>query len=196
MKFKVIFIMIILLQCSTVSEVVNPIQNPLTSWIFDKSCLSVDLPPITLTSEKTALERQILGDKTELLPNGWLITSTDYVSPLKEKELTNNPEIKKSLEVLIIYKDMIEYFMIYNYIGIDKKGNLLMVPDNLRNTTNLKQQEIAIKLIDVINFNKNKIYQYLIKSDKNIADDFLDRFVKSYNNLGWNYEERTGWYKN
>ncbi len=196
MRFKVILVIIFLWRCSTVSEVVNPMQNPLTSWIFDKSCLSVDLPPITLTSEKTALERQILGDKTELLPNGWLITSTDYVSPLKEKELTNNPEIKESLEVLIIYKDMIEYLMIYNYIGIDSEGNLLIVPQNLRNTTNLKHLEIALKLIDVINFNKNKIYQYLIKNDKNIADDFLNRFTKSYNNLGWNYEKKTGWYKN
>lgn len=196
MKFKVIFFIIILWSCSTVTEVVNPMQNPLTSWIFDKSCLSVDLPPITLTSEKTALEKQILGDKTELLPNGWLITSTDYVSPLKEKGLASRPEIEESLEILIVYKDMVEYYMIYEYIGIDKKGNLLIVPQNLRSVSNIRHQQIAIKLIDVINFNKNKIYQFLIQNDKSIADDFLNRYIKSYNNLGWNYEEQRGWYKN
>lgn len=196
MRMKVIWIMIGLMGCSTVSEVVNPMQNPLTSWIFDKSCLSVDLPPITLTSEKTALERQILGDKTELLPNGWLITSTDYVSPLKEKDLTNNPQVRESLEVLIIYKDMIEYFMVYNYVGIDKKGNLLIVPQNLRNITNSKHLEIALKLINLINFHKNNIYQFLIQNDQSIAEDFLNRFIKTYSNLGWNYEERIGWYKN
>ncbi len=196
MKFKVIFFIIILWSCSTVTEVVNPMQNPLTSWIFDKSCLSVDLPPITLTSEKTALEKQILGDKTELLPNGWLITSTDYVSPLKEKGLASRPEIEESLEILIVYKDMVEYYMIYEYIGIDKKGNLLIVPQNLRSVSNIRHQQIAIKLIDIINFNKNKIYQFLIQNDKSIADDFLNRYIKSYNNLGWNYEEQRGWYKN
>ncbi|GIX42372.1 MAG: hypothetical protein KatS3mg129_2105 [Leptospiraceae bacterium] len=196
MKFyKLIFIsFLMILSCSTVNEVVNPLQNPLTSWIFDKSCISVDVPPITLTSEKTAIEKQILGEKTELYPDGWLIISSNYVSVYQE-QISLEPEIKKHLETLSLYKDAVEYYMIRDYIGIDTQGNFLIVPDRYRTETNFRQLEIAIELVDIMNFNKNKVYYYLLKKDKKLAEDFSKRILKSFQDAGWNYDSKLGWYK-
>jgi hypothetical protein len=192
-KIQYIFLMGII-SCSTINEVVNPLQNPLTSWIFDKSCISVDIPPITLTSEKTAIEKQILGEKTEISPDGWLIISPNYVANF-EPQSTIEPELKKNLFTLSLYKDAVEYYIIREYIGIDEKGNLLVVPEKLRNFNDYKHIRVAKELIDIMNQNKNIIYQYYLQKDKKIAEDFINQYIKTFQSLGWNYDSKMGWYK-
>jgi hypothetical protein len=192
-KIQYIFLMGII-SCSTINEVVNPLQNPLTSWIFDKSCISVDIPPITLTSEKTAIEKQILGEKTEISPDGWLIISPNYVANF-EPQSAIEPELKKNLFTLSLYKDAVEYYIIREYIGIDEKGNLLVVPEKLRNFNDYKHIRVAKELIDIMNQNKNIIYQYYLQKDKKIAEDFINQYIKTFQSLGWNYDSKMGWYK-
>ncbi len=192
MKYYYIMILFIL-SCSTVNEVVNPLENPLTSWIFDKSCISVDIPSITLTAEKTSFEKQILGENTELFKEGWLIASMNYVNP--QKELVIEPEIKKEIEIINAYHNTLEYLMINNYIGIDPESNLLIVPDKFRTTTIIKYKQIALDVIEIVNVNKNKVYQYFLKKDKTLAEEFLKQFYKNYSDLGWNYDQKLGWFK-
>ncbi len=191
---SILLINFIFISCATVNEVINPLQNPLTSWIFDKSCISVDIPPITLTSEKTSIERQILGEKNELYPDGWLIVSPNYVSVFQENAISE-PTIKKNLEVLTLYRDTLEYYVLREYIGIDDKKNFVIVPDRFRKQTNLKDLQIARELVQIINYNKNKIYDYLLLKDKKIAEDFTFRYLKLYQELGWNYDIQMGWFK-
>ncbi|MCS7204881.1 MAG: hypothetical protein NZ853_04230 [Leptospiraceae bacterium] len=181
--------------CATVNEVVNPLQNPLTSWIFDKSCISVDVPPITLTSEKTAIEKQILGEKTELVPEGWIITSSNFVNPIREKQLTIYEEIREPLEKLELYKSMMEYYMLRDYIGIDGFGNFLLVPETYRKTTDFKHLELAQQGILIMNQNKEKVVLFLQKKDQQLAQSFLESYKKSFRHLGWNYDPKIGWYK-
>jgi hypothetical protein len=191
---NILLINFIFISCATINEVVNPLQNPLTSWIFDKSCIAVDVPPITLTSEKTSIERQILGEKTELYPDGWLIVSPNYVSVFQENAISE-PTIKKNLEVLTLYRDTLEYYVFREYIGIDDKKNFVIVPDRFRKQTDLKDLQIARELVQIINYNKNRVYDYLVAKDKKIAEDFTFRYLKLYQEVGWNYDVKMGWYK-
>lgn len=56
------------------------LTDPVTGLVKRGSCISIDLPPITLTPERTAAERQLVGENRELEPNGWLLASAQSAS--------------------------------------------------------------------------------------------------------------------
>lgn len=199
MKYKKIYnliiIIILLTNCATIRQTVNPLENPLLSWLFDKSCISVDVPPITLTTEKTILEKQILGEKTELMPEGWIILSPNYVEPFNSLKFQYNENIRKEIENITLYKSTIEYYIIKNYVGINQNGDFLILPDKFRSITEKKHLEIAVNLINIMNQSKKKIYDFLKEKNMNLANEFLEEYNNKFQFLGWRYEEKKGWYK-
>jgi hypothetical protein len=89
----------------------------------------------------------------------------------------------------------LEYYVFREYIGIDDKKNFVIVPDRFRKQTDLKHLQIARELVQIINYNKNRVYDYLVAKDKKIAEDFTFRYLKLYQEVGWNYDVKMGWYK-
>lgn len=199
MKYKKIYIIIIIIllhaNCATIRQTVNPLENPLLSWLFDKSCISVDVPPITLTTEKTIFEKQILGEKTELLPEGWIILSPNYVEPFNSLNYLYNENIRKEIETIRLYKSTIEYYIIKNYIGINQNGDFLILPDQFRTISEKKHLEIALNLISIMNQSKKKIYDFLKEKNENLANQFLEEYNNNFQFIGWRYDEKKGWYK-
>ncbi|MFN3604349.1 MAG: hypothetical protein ACK4UJ_06545 [Leptonema sp. (in: bacteria)] len=193
--FFIIIFTILFEQCATVRQTINPLENPLLSWIFDKSCISVDIPPITLTTEKTVLERQILGEKTELVPDGWIVLSPSYSFPFSSELLKNEEAIRFEWETILLYKSTLEFYIKKNYIGIHKNGDFLILPEKYRISTEKKHLEIVNPLIEIVNNSKNKIYEYLKSKEEALANQFLDEYNNTFQYMGWRYDEKQGWYK-
>lgn len=64
--------------------------------VFLHSCISIVVPPVTLTGNKTAMEKQIIGEKAELEKDVWMVASTRSTS---QSELNNLDEDKsKSIQ--------------------------------------------------------------------------------------------------
>ncbi len=187
--------LLIFINCATVKQVINPLENPLTSWIFDKSCISVDIPPITLTSEKTIIEKQLLGENIEIAKDGWLLSTPNYVAPIREETLILEPEVQQDFEFIEIYKEIVESYLIRGYLGIDNKGNLKVVPEILRGFTELKHLRISRELATIMNQKKTNIYQYLEKKYPDIAFNFLENYYNLFKNYGWKYDDKKGWIK-
>ncbi len=198
MKIKVLFIFLFAIfhfYCATVKQTLNPLENPLLSWIFDKSCISVDIPPITLTTEKTILEKQIIGERTELIPEGWIILLPNYVPPYSFEQIREDRNIKTEIETIVLYKTTIDFLMFKNYIGMNQYGDFLVLPDHFRNITEKKYLEIAIQLTKVMNSSKDKVYEYLKTKEVILAQQFLDDYKNTFQFNGWRYDEKKGWYK-
>lgn len=198
MKFKLLFIFLIAtfnFYCATLKQTINPLENPLLSWIFDKSCISVDIPPITLTTEKTVLEKQILGEKTELMPDGWIILMPNYVHPYSFETINQDKSIKTEIDTILLYKTTMDFLMFKNYVGINQNGDFLILPERFRNVTDKKYLEIAYQLTKIMNSSKNKVYEYLKTKEVALAQQFLEDYNNTFQFNGWRYDEKKGWYK-
>lgn len=68
----------------------------LAGWLCVQCFGTIVVPPVTITGQKTAIEKQIIGEQTELEKDVWMISSAKTA---EHAELDNKPkEIRRSME--------------------------------------------------------------------------------------------------
>ncbi len=128
----------ILIACLLVSTggcaALRKLTDPVTGLLKRGSCISIDLPPITLTPERTAAERQLVGENRELEPNGWLLASAQSASRYGQ-ESTRASRTLAEVQRLHREEAVIEYYAEFlldllgkGALGETSDGLLAVVP--------------------------------------------------------------------
>lgn len=102
---------------------------------LSSSCCSIVIPPVTLTGNKTAIEKQIIGEKTEIEENVWLISSasiSENSEILNSTAVADNQRAKLENEyaarafiILRKYQPEVELLIKDNVLGESIGGNLV-----------------------------------------------------------------------
>lgn len=111
-----------------------------TSVIFFASCISITIPPITLTGSKTAVEKQIIGEENELEEDVWMISSAKVTSEVDLGDVSQGEQAKideensytyRAFAILDAFGDELAQLKKDRVVGEDKNGlvaNLILVP--------------------------------------------------------------------
>ena len=151
---------------------------PFSSLLFS-SCCSIVIPPVTLTGEKTVIEKQILGEEREIEPDMWLLSSARTSTLEKiERELTEEERKKlfqedylrfQAIAILEVFEEKLALLKKDGVVGENQEGlitNLLEVEE--------VRKELPDKILEKYNPRyekdpeKGKPYRMLIATVKEI----------------------------
>ncbi|RME91678.1 MAG: DUF1318 domain-containing protein [Candidatus Hydrogenedentota bacterium] len=117
-----------------------------------QNCCSIVIPPVTLTGNKTAIEKQIIGEKTELEKDVWMVSSAKTTTTVanvteeeresdKAKEVTNKNKHAKladdylftALNILETYNKDLSELKADMVVGENKDGFLsILLNENIQ----------------------------------------------------------------
>lgn len=119
----------------------DSVKDPVLKFLRRGSCISVDVPPITLTPARTAAERQLIGQESEIEDNGWLIASAQSARYYQEggaatasavdPEATGRRRYYIELGVLEFYREPALRYRSEGALGESYEGKILLVPDSV-----------------------------------------------------------------
>lgn len=174
---------VVTFNCATLRKIVDPVDNPILDKCSQASLISVDVPPITLTPERTAAERQLIGEEKQLLPNGWLISSSSYLSP----EIVQLPtQIQAEYRMLVLYDDILLRYRYLSFLGESKDGFVFFVPSHLirRPLANQERQRLQ-SIVTEVNRSRQQIYAYYYSQGAATAESFRASFFLAAANNEW-----------
>lgn len=152
-------------------RVLRGISDPAVRLYKRGSCISVDVPPITLTPSQTSIERQLIGDDVTLEENGWLVASAKSSrGSISKKENAEEARILyREIGILeYLEEDMLKYKR-SGIIGESYDGNLYVLPGHLLpgNGSGIDADEIrrASRIAEEINRSRKKIIQYHLSKE-------------------------------
>lgn len=123
-------LLIVLSGCAALRKAADPV----TGLVKRGSCISIDLPPITLTPERTAAERQLVGENRELEPNGWLLASAQSASRYGGTQAARVPaleevrRLQREHAVLEYYEQYVQELLGRGALGETPRGFLAVPP--------------------------------------------------------------------
>lgn len=121
-------------QCSALESV----RDPALKFLRRGSCISVDIPPITLTPARTAAERQLIGEEGDIEQDGWLIASSQSAPYYQQSSGAGEtagvaPEERRyQIEqgVLDFYRDPLLRYRSEGILGEAFDGRVMLVPES------------------------------------------------------------------
>ena len=161
MRFLYIFLIIALSGCA----VFRQLSDPVTGVLKRGSCISIDLPPITLTPERTAAERQLIGENRELESQGWLIASSQSSRKFSRgdsspPELENIRQLHRERGVLDFYRDLVIEYRNRGIFGEGLDGRVVVMAhgeERLRSRAEIRKVRT---IADEVNRARMHIYKY------------------------------------
>lgn len=129
---------VLLLLCFVQCSALESVRDPALKFLRRGSCISVDIPPITLTPARTAAERQLIGEEGDIEQDGWLIASSQsapyYRQAAGGAEATGvAPEERRyQIEqgVLEFFRDPLLRYRSEGILGEAFDGRVLLVPES------------------------------------------------------------------
>lgn len=171
-------------RCTAAAKVTEPVTSPIGDVLRRLSCISVDVPPITMTPERTAAERQLIGEEKELMPNGWLISSSSYVSPGAIAGAP--PAVRPEFRLLSLYDDIILRYRYLDYLGEGRDGSLSFVPAKVAGRELSGQERLRLQqIVNDVNQARRHIFEYYLKESQRKADDFRTSFFAAAGRTEW-----------
>ncbi len=148
------------------------VTSPVSSCVRRAALISVDIPPITLTPSRTAIERQLIGENREIEPDGWMVASTrntseqeqsDTDSSLKDTKMKLAREYYREIGVLEFYSDIVREYKGMALLGESQSGYLEMVPATIsgRSLHQSSGEEIenSRRVMEEVNHARSRINQ-------------------------------------
>ena len=182
------------------------LTDPVTGLVKRGSCISIDLPPITLTPERTAAERQLVGENKELEPNGWLLASAQSASRYgRESGRTSKPLVEiqrlyRERAILEYYADFLRELQGKGALGETFEGLIAGVPvgqlgaDAGRITrADLRR---AVTITREVNEARRWIFEYYRSLDAKGAKPDDDRVKRLYQRNHWEQAPLGTWVRN
>lgn len=156
--------------------VVQPIRDPVLQLLRRGACISVDIPPITLTPERTAAERQLIGTEGEIEKEGWLIASAqsagtegrapgavaeDNGGGLLDDLHGQSRRYRIEAGVIDFYLPTVLKFRRLELLGEGYDGRLRPVPTNISRARFSEESDTAAEVAEEVNRARMWIYDYL-----------------------------------
>lgn len=165
---------ILLLNCAFVQK---NIKDPLTNFGRRGSCVSIDIPPITLTPQRTSAERQLIGEDREIEKDGWLLASTRSTSRTNENvSLQDSRRVYREQAILEFYAEPLRQYARAGVLGeIVDEGRVTVVPEIYAPRTGRfrspDEVEAARRVGEEINRSRAYLLQYFMKKEKEKGGD-------------------------
>ncbi len=160
-----------------------------------KSCCVIKLPPITFTSERTSLEKQILGSYKEIRRDVWIISSAKTVTGLSSIQSTNTNISNKDLQLrkrVISAVQTIEYnkddvlkYKKFHYIGENRNGFLEYISNHTIDNNPEKKQDI-LNMINEVNDARLVLMLEVINRNENLTINDLDKIKATFGEMNIN----------
>ena len=174
-----VFLIALLFACQA-CVLFQPISEPTERILRRGSCIGLNIPPITITTEQTALERQLLGEEVQIEPNGWLLSSSQSIGHAsgrtEGREGIGERAAKSDLNllrryyvergILEYYKKTLSYYRNNQIVGEGFDGKVRLVPFYLSQKGNEEERNLAKQLIPELNSSRIWLYNYYLKKEK------------------------------
>ena len=166
------FTIAVLLLAGNACSLVQTVKDPLERIVREGSCISVDIPPITLTPRRTAAERQLIGEESDIEKDGWLIASSRSSGLYTGSDGTDSSPLTVASEterryyieqgVLEFYADPIETYRARGILGESHGGILKLVPAAVagREDSARMRDEVARAREMAAEVNRSRIWLY------------------------------------
>ncbi|HPS56624.1 MAG TPA: DUF1318 domain-containing protein [Spirochaetota bacterium] len=124
------------------------------------SCLSVVPPSLNLTSEKTVVERQIIGDYMELEKDAWVIASvkTPHSSGRTKSDMTGDPELLKAEKLRSFHAERLALYKSEGAAGEASDGFAAYIQSE-KYESDPAQKKILLAVIDEENMARKIIFR-------------------------------------
>ena len=153
-------------------SLVQTVKDPLERIVREGSCISVDIPPITLTPRRTAAERQLIGEESDIEKDGWLIASSRSSGLYTGSDGSDSPPLTVASEterryyveqgVLEFYADPIQAYRARGILGESYAGILKLIPAGVagREDSARMRDEITRAREMAAEVNRSRIWLY------------------------------------
>lgn len=124
------------------------------------SCISVVPPSLNLTSDKTVVERQIIGDYMELEKDAWVISSvrTSNASGRARSEVTGDPELLKAEKVRSFHAERLAAYKSEGAAGEGTDGFAAYIQSE-KYESDPAQKKILLAVLDEENMARKIIFR-------------------------------------
>lgn len=174
------YIAAILLLSILSCRVAQTVTDPAVRLYKRGSCISIDVPPITLTPSQTAAERQLIGKDTLIEEDGWLIATAKGNAEESEEKM-HARQLLREKGVLEFYQKDIERLRLEGILGESHTGEIRTVPSSVSGKRIDPAKEKNIRLIaDQINQSRSWIYRYYSDLEMKKASPDQSRIRKLY----------------
>ncbi len=139
-----------------------------------------------LTSQRTALENQVLGSYNELDDDLILVASVrslDSSGKKKEVEVSDlQAAALKARQNQDFNRDDIDELKLASILGESFDGQLVMLPENIgeKKSADQEQAKLARVLIDEENRDREVIWKRIIQSNENLSEKDMPEVKKTY----------------
>lgn len=146
-------------------------------------CCLIAPPPLNLTSEKTAVERQIIGDYMELEKDAWVISSvkTPHSSGRTKADLTGDPELLKAEKVRSFHAERLAAYKSEGAAGEGNDGFTAYIQSE-KYEQDPAQKKILLAVLDEENMARRIIFRRSLLAMNNAepSADELKAFGKIF----------------
>ncbi len=112
------------------------------------SCLEIYPPAINITGEKTALERQLIGEYHELEQDAWVTSTVMTPSKGNRKAVINaDGELLNAIQIRELNSDIIRLYKDKGLIGEQNNGYIAIVDEKRLQSLQSLQESDAIRTI-------------------------------------------------
>ncbi|HQG43228.1 MAG TPA: DUF1318 domain-containing protein [Spirochaetota bacterium] len=112
------------------------------------SCLEIYPPAINITGEKTALERQLIGEYHELEQDAWVTSTVMTPSKGNRKAVINaDGELLNAIQIRELNSDIIRLYKDKGLIGEQNNGYIAIVDEKKLQSLQSLQESDAIRTI-------------------------------------------------
>ncbi|MCE9597137.1 MAG: hypothetical protein K8S54_04140 [Spirochaetia bacterium] len=152
-------------------------KDPATNFLRRGSCLSIDIPPITLTPQRTSAERQLIGEDREIEKDGWLLASTRSTSRTNETvAIQDSRRVYREQAILEFYAEPLREYARAGVLGeVVDEGKVTIVPEIYAPRTGRfrspDEVEAARRMGEEINKSRSYLLQYFLKKEKEKGSD-------------------------
>ncbi len=163
----------------------------LTSCGKSINCCIIKLPPLTFTSERTSLEKQILGTYKEIRDDVWIVSSAQTVEGLKISSTTNtnraqelNIDFKviKALETIEYDKEKVISYKTNLLIGENNEG-FLSYRENSIIEKNPEMKKKLLEILSEVNDARLVLMLEVINRNPNFTLDDLPSVKQTFREL-------------
>lgn len=161
------------------------VKDPAVNLYRRGSCVSIDIPPITLTPARTAAERQLIGEDQEIEKDGWLLASARSTSRTSEAEgVRDARRIYREQAILEFYEEPLREYSRAGILGEDlDQGLVVLVPEQIAPRTGRfrspEEVEQARRVAVEINKSRSYLVDYHTKRGKETANPQSAAFVEN-----------------
>ena len=177
---------VLMLTCfiSSCSAFQSNIKDPLVNLFRRGSCVSIDIPPITLTPGRTDAERQLMGDDPAIERDGWLFAAPLITNRGETTEiLTLTRRVYREQAILEFNEQPLRQYTRSGLLGEDTdSGKVVFVPESYNvgriRFRSPEEMEAVRRMAEEINLSRSFLVDYFRKRESKKPSGNPDQIEK------------------